>query len=225
MIGCVIMFDYYKWKLANKQIGKPVIKLEKKEPIAKRIWIMVLVFATAFAMVETLATFFGTLVIVVSLIVAGLSFVWLILELLRVNLKSVMLKFLKALMFLIGTGILWALFVATFGIIATNIHPRGQINNVLEIVMWLFLMALVPVIIVLFFRFMDGRKLSSKIHRKIYLELLITVFVGVVLTYFPNAIVMRSLFLTRLIQFILLTIINTGLVAGIITTCWNRGLL
>ena len=227
MIGRVYkMFEYYKWKLANKQIGKPVIKPDKKEPVAKRVWIMVLIFASAFTMSETLATFFGTPLIIISLIVAGISFTLMILGLLKVNIKNVAPILLKSLIFLIGTGILWALiFAAINGLIRLIFGTRGQITNALEIIIWLILMVLTPVVIVLFFRFMDGRKLSQKIHRKIYLELLITILVGTVLTYFPNAIVMRTLFLTRLVHFILLTIINTGLVAGIITTCRNRGVL
>ena len=48
------MFEYYKWKLANKQVGNAVNKLNEKEPVAKRVWILMLVFATAFSLSESL---------------------------------------------------------------------------------------------------------------------------------------------------------------------------
>ena len=220
------MFEYYKWKLASKQVGKPVIKLNEKEPIAKRVWFVMLIFTVTFTLSETLATFFGTPVVVVSLITAGVSFVWMLLELLKVNYKNIAMMLLKVLIFLVGTGVLWALLFGIINGLARLIfNNRGQIANVVEIVTWLILTTVMPIIIILFFRFMGGRKLLEKIHRKIYLELLITIFIGAVLTYFPNAIIMRSLLATRLVQFILLTIINTGLIAGIITTCWNRGVI
>jgi len=220
------MFEYYKWKLANKQVGNAVNKSNEKEPVAKRVWILMLVFATAFSLSETLATFFGTPVVVISLIVAGISFIWLLLELLKVKIQNMAKLLLKAVIFLIGTGVLWALILTLInGLTRLIFGNRGQIANILELLLLLFLLLAMPVIIVLFFRFMEGRKLFEKIHRKIYFELLIIIFVGVVVTYFPNAIILRTLFATRFIQFILLTIINTGLVAGIITTCWHRGVV
>jgi len=226
------MFEYYKWRLANKQVGKPLIKSNEKEPLRQMAWMMMLVFATSFAMASSLATFWGMPVVIASLIVAGVSFVWMILELLEVTIKNVIIKLLKALAFLVGVALIWGLVFGTVNMLAhlllSGTRSSGLITNNVEIIMWLLLLATLPLMIILFFRFMDGRKIfgkDAKIHRKTYFELLITLIVGALLTYYPNGIVLRTLFTTRLVQFILLALINAGMFARLITTCRNRGVL
>ena len=223
------MFEYYKWRLANKPVGKPVIKIDEKEPLKQSVWVAMFVFAVFLAMASSLATFWGMPVVIIALFIAGVSFVWLILELLNVTIKNVAQKLLKSLGFLVGASLLWGLIFGTVNWLAHlllgDVRHRGQITSLVEVTMWLALIAIAPVMIVLFFRLMDGRNVFEKIRRQVYFELLITLVVGAVLTYFPNIVILSTLFSTRLVQFILLAMINTGLLAGLITTCRNRGVL
>jgi len=223
------MFEYYKWRLANKPVGKPSIKIDEKEPLKQRVWVVMVLFAVSLAMASSLATFWGMPVFIFVLVIAGVSFVWLILELLNVTIKDVRTKLLEALAFLIGAGLVWGLIFGMVNwlahVLLGDVRHRGQITSSVEVVMWLALIAIAPVMIVLFFRLMDGRNVFEKIRRQVYFELLITLVVGAVLTYFPNIVILSTLFSTRLVQFILLAMINTGLLAGLITTCRNRGVL
>lgn len=223
------MFDYYKWRLANKPANASGIKINEKEPLKQRVWLAMSVFVLAITLTNSFATFWRLPVVVISLVVTGVVFIWLVLELLNVTIKKIRLKLLKVLGFLVGAGLLWGL---VFGIVNWlahllfgNIRHHGQITNFVEMLMWICLLLVAPVMIVVFFRFMDRRKITDKIHPQIYFELVITLVIGAVLTYFPNQIILNTLLVTRLVQFLLLTIINTALIAGLITTCHNRGVL
>lgn len=212
------MFDYDEVSLQGEQNQNRKNVRNLKAPLGQKVWLLVIVFAMFVALSSSLATFFGLPVMIIALVGTGVAFVWLVFALLQVTLKNVMPKLLKVFGFFITIGLIWSLI---FGLVNT-------VTNSTEIMMWIAALAVAPVVIVLFFYFMNGCKLLElvkKINRKVYLELLITLLVGLALTYFPNQIVLRTLLATRLVQFVLLWVINTALIAGIITTCQKRGVI
>jgi len=223
------MFEYYKWRLANKPIGNQAIKITEKEPIKQSVWRVMLVFTITLAFTNSLASFFGTPIVVISSIMTGISFSLLLLSLLNANIKNALNTLSKVFAFLIASGLSFGGVFGTINLlinlIFTNSRHPGQISHMVGVIMWLLGLIVAPAMIVLFFRFMDGRKLFAKINRKIYFELLITILIGIILAYYPSLLVLRTLFATRLMQFVLIAITNTGMVAGIITTCWNRGVI
>lgn len=223
------MFEYYKWKLANKPIGQPKITLKEKEPIARKVWALLISFSVLSAFNSTIATLLNDVISTILWLITAFIFIWFVLELLQFSLQTLSRQLLKISVFLIGLIIMLGLGLGLINIMTFFVFPSswedGQIGNAVEFIIWLSLMAGAPVAIVTFFRFMDGRKIFAKIYRKTYLELLITILLGTAFTYFPNALVLSTLLGTNLIRFVIFAIINVGQIAGIITTLRNRGVL
>ena len=122
-------------------------------------------------------------------------------------------------------GVLYGLISVMVHQLMRQTHHLGQIAMMIDLITRTMILLIVPFIIVLYFRFMDDRKLWTKIHFKTYFELFIILACGLLLSSIPNGMVLSSLLLTHVMQFFIFTMLNTLLITAVMTTCKNRGVL
>jgi len=223
------MFEYYKWKLANKPIGKIETKVEAQAPLGKKVWGICLLLSIALSIFIVFAPLGGMVTLSISGLSAAVILVWLVTNLKNVKWKLITIKMLQFLGILIITTVILALLFGLISVITHNImadtHHLGQIATTVDLITRIIILLLSPILIVMFFRFIDGGRVLMKIRRKTYLELLIVLALGLLISQLPNALVFRNLMLTHTIQFIIFTIINTLLITAVITTARHRGVL
>jgi len=223
------MFEYYKWRLANKPVGNVGKKDEKQLTLGRKVWGISLLLAVAFSNFIVFAPLGGILPLSGSLICMVFVLVWLVTDLMGVSLKELKVKLIQSAAILLVVILLMGLLFGGIAVMLHNAmrgtHHLGQIAMTVDLVTRAIVLLVTPVIIITFFRFMHERKIWQKIRKKTYLELLIVLAVGLLASQIPNAAVFRSLILTYATQFLIFIIINTLLITAVITTCRNRGIL
>lgn len=199
------------------------------KPISKQLWILIFGLSIVLSFANTIAVYIGQGVNIISLVIGAVVFVRLIFNILNTSITNLTIGFIKIMGYvLVAIAILGLIFGIVNGLLHLLLNPtqnRGQLETILEILMLLITWALVPVLIIVFFRFIDNKNLFSKIPSKTYFELVITLFFGTVCATFPTMIVLRTLFSTYLLQFFILSVMYALQATAIIITCKNRGLM
>jgi len=223
------MFEYYKWKLSNKPIGKQEPPTKDQAPLGIKIWAISLLLASLLSTFVIFAPSGGTLTLSILLLNIALTFGWLVTQLKDEPIKKITIKLIQFTGILLIATLLLGLIFGGIAVLAHNImentHHLGQIATTIDLLTRGIILLLTPILIVTLFRFIENRPTLTKIRRKLYLELLIIVALGLLISQIPNAVVLRSLLLTQLMQFLIFTIINTLIITAVITTCKNRGVL
>jgi len=223
------MFEYYKYKLANKLTTRSKKTEEEADVLGTKIWGISALLAITLSTYIIFAPIGGMITMLISAVSIVLVFIWLITSLKDIKWQKIAIKLTQfsgiLLLAILLLGLLFASISVIAHIVMSGSHHAGQIVAIVDITTRGISVLLAPLLIVAFFRFIDGRKIWASIRRKTYLELFIVFAIGLILSQLPNAMVFRSLILTQLVQFICSAIISTLLITAVITTCKNRGVL
>ena len=226
------MFEYYKYKLANKSTKHSEAN-SNEEPVfgrlGKKVWLISILLATSLSVFIVFSPLGGIFTVISTLPVILLIFVWLMTHLKDKPIKKLLLKLAQFGAFLLIStllmGVLYGLISVVFHLAMRETHHLGQIAMAIDLMTRGIILFLTPIMIVMFFRFVGDQKLWTKIRLKTYLELFIILALGLLLSSIPNAVVFRSLTMTYVMQFLIFILINTLLITAVITTCQNRGVL
>ena len=226
------MFEYYKYKLANKLTTRSKKTEEAADVLGTKIWGISALLAITFSIYIIFVPTDGMITTLISAVSIVASFIWLITSLKDIKWQKIAIKLIQfsglLLIAILLLGLLFSSISVLANIVMSENHHAGHLAAIVAImdtiIQGISVLA-APLLVVAFFRFIDGRRLWDKIRRKTYLELLIIFALGLMLSQLPNAMVFRSLLLTQLVQFICSAIISTLLITAVITTCKNRGVL
>ena len=223
------MFEYYTYKLANKPINQAKNSEKEAHPIDKKRWLIIILLATSFASFITFAPLGGYISLIPALLAITALCTWLIIHLKakplknKSSLKKLIQFVILIILAIILAGVLYGVVSVLAHMLMHDTHHLGQIATTIDLMTRGIILLITPIIIILFLRFIIDKKLRQKISPKTYLELLITIALGLLLSGIPNTLIFRSQAMTYTIQFLSLTLINTILITAIITTCKNRG--
>lgn len=223
------MFEYYKWKLANKPTSPPNQAPETHPPTGKKIWLIALLLAITLSLFIIYAPLSGLPIILATALTMLILLIWLMATLKAEPLSTITKKTAKFIGFLLLATILLALLFGGISVLTHTLmkptHTNGQIAMTIDLITRTILTLLMPIALITFLRFINGQKILTKIYRKTYLELLITLTLALLASQLPASLILRTLPLTHLIQLITFTLINTLLIIALITTSKHRGIL
>jgi len=164
------MFEYYKWKLANKPTGIVEAKKEEEIPtLGTKVWIIALLLALAFSNFIVFAPSGGALTLTVSVVSMAVLLIWLVMHLIDISWKKLAIKLIQFSAVLVLVILLLGLLFGGIAVITHNMmrstHNLGQIATRVDLITRSIVLFIIPVVIITFFRFTSGRSILTKIRR------------------------------------------------------------
>ena len=225
------MFEYYTYQLSNKlkSENEPREQVQVRHFLGIKVWGIAGLLAMILSFLILFSFMLGALLFIALFIGMIAVLIWLTVQMTGCFLKDI-LKKIPLLMLLLLVGVVSLAIVV--GLVSVLVHEImvgmyhvGQIANMIDLVTRGLILLLSPVVLVFFFRFIQEKKVFIKIKRQLYVELLIVLTLGLIMGQIPHVIVLTHLFLTQIVQFICLLIINTLLITTVLTVCHHREVL
>jgi len=222
------MFEYYRYKLANKPMEKIKAEMKAQSDLGMKGWGLSLILGVICSCLIVFAPGGGFFVFLGIFISVALIFGYLVLQT-GVPFRELALKVMQLLVLLLSTIFLMGLLLIGTSLMIHQMmrhtHHMGQILMTVDVIIRGLVVMVLPLLIILTFRLLKGYPILVKIHRKHYFELLVILAVGLLMGQLSTLMVVRSLPLTTIIQFLFLTTINTLTLTAVIMSIRNREVL
>jgi len=159
------MFEYYKWKLANKPIGRVGSNASEPPVLGRKAWGIALLLGIAVSASTQFAPLGGMAIMGASFISIGVISVWLLTHLKEKSVKEMGARLLQSLMVIMTFLVLMGLSFGGVAVAAHHLmrdtHHLGQVAQTIDWVTRMIILAVAPVMIVTLFRFVGGKSIFS----------------------------------------------------------------